>query len=124
MDQRPEPFASSQPLQTPCHGTIGLAVGVFNLLHHGHLAFLRAARLSCDRLIVPYQAVEDLVQQLPLDRLFLGEDQLHHGFSRAEAHCYSKGIPVIRLPRTPGISSSALRNGQSRRFTVAAPPPT
>lgn len=137
---------------------IGLAVGVFDLLHHGHMAFLRAARLRCDYLIVglqfdpsfskqvqvqhsyrqrlrrlallraidriiPYQTVEDLVEMLYFNRLFLGEDQLHQGFAGALAHCRGLAIPVLRLPRTPGISSSGLRQGQFGRFRVAAAPP-
>ena len=35
--------------------TIGLAVGVFDRLHRGHLIFLRAARQRCDVLIVGLQ---------------------------------------------------------------------
>ena len=136
---------------------IGLAVGVFDLLHRGHLSFLRAARHGCDSLIVglqrnpdackaieahhsyhqryrrlelfraidcivPYQMVDHLVQYLIFDCLFLGEDQLHPGFCRAVDYCRCRDIPVIRLPRTPGISSSALRQGLTGRFITDAPP--
>lgn len=137
--------------------TIGLAVGVFDRLHRGHLIFLRGARQCCDVLIVglqlsplaykpveihdsyrqrrrrlalvqaidcivPYQHVDDLVQQLYFHRLFLGEDQCHPGFGRAVTHCRRRGIPVQRLPRTPAISSTALRQGCAGRFTAVAPP--
>jgi glycerol-3-phosphate cytidylyltransferase len=136
---------------------IGLAVGVFDLLHRGHLSFLRSASLGCDALIVglqlspmdcklvyvqhsfcqrlrrlellrsidrivPYRDVDHLVQQLHFDCLFLGEDQQHPGFCRAVEHCRSRGIPVVRFPRTPGISSTALRQGLPGRFIKAVPP--
>lgn len=146
---------SQSPAQlTP---TIGLAVGVFDLLHRGHLSFLRTASLGCDALIVglqlspmdcklvqvehsfrqrlrrlellrsidhivPYQVVDHLVQQLHFDCLFLGEDQRHPGFCRAVGHCRSRGIPVLCLPRTPEISSTALRQGLPGRFIAAVPP--
>lgn len=144
-------------LCSPKPPTIGLAVGVFDRLHRGHLIFLRAARQRCDVLIVglqlnplaykpveihdsyherwrrlalvqaidrivPYQDVDHLVQQLHFNRLFLGEDQRHPGFGRAVAYCRSRCIPVQRLPRTPEISSTALRQGCSGRFIAVLPP--
>jgi glycerol-3-phosphate cytidylyltransferase len=132
---------------------IGLTVGVFDLLHHGHLRFLRAARSRCGHLIaglqldpaagkdvvvfhsfnqrfrrlslikavdriIPYQAVDQLIEAECFDHLFVGEDQLHAGFARAVHHCHRRGIPVTRLARTCGISSTALRQGQSGRFSA------
>lgn len=136
---------------------VGLAVGVFDLLHCGHLIFLRTARQRCDVLIVglqlnplaykpveihnsyrqrfrrlallqaidcivSYQDVDALVLQLHFHRLFLGEDQRHPGFGRAVTHCRRRCIPVQRLPRTPEISSTALRQGCFGRFTAVLPP--
>lgn len=136
---------------------IGLAVGVFDLLHRGHLSFLRAARHGCNFLIVglqrnpdackavevhhtynqryrrlelfraidrivPYQKVDHLVRHITYDRLFLGKDQLHPGFCRAVDYCRCRDLPVICLPRTPGISSSALRQGLTGRFIPDGPP--
>jgi glycerol-3-phosphate cytidylyltransferase len=152
-----EPPRVEPALCSPRPTTIGLVVGVFDLLHRGHLIFLRAARQRCDVLIVglqlnplaykpveihnsyrqrfrrlallqaidrivPYRDVDHLVQQLHFDCLFLGEDQQHPGFCRAVEHCRSRGIPVDRLPRTPGISSTALRQGLPGRFIKAVPP--
>ena len=151
------PLGVEPALCCPGPPTIGLAVGVFDLLHRGHLIFLRAARQRCDVLIVglqlnpmahkpveihdsfrqrfrrlallqaidrivPYEDVDDLVQQLHFHRLFLGADQRHPGFGRAMAHCRRQGIPVQRLPRTPEISSTALRQGLRGRFIAAVPP--
>jgi cytidyltransferase-like protein len=156
MESTTEPSSRLQHSSRGATGT-GVAVGVFDLLHHGHISFLRVARHACGHLIVglhlhpasskdvrvhhsygqrqrrlallqavdrivPYTAVDELVQELRFDRLFLSEDQRHPGFSRALAHCCSRGIAVIRLPRTPGISSTALRQGLPGRFMAAAPP--
>lgn len=135
----------------------GLVVGVFDVLHFGHLKFLRSAHELCTSLIVglqvwpeltktdgtyqsfpqrcrrlellrcvdqivPYQAVEKLVHEVTFQQLILGEDQQHAGFKRALAYCLAAGLPVLRLPRTPAISSTALRQGCFGRFTAVLPP--
>ncbi|MFC1747057.1 adenylyltransferase/cytidyltransferase family protein [Candidatus Neomarinimicrobiota bacterium] len=62
---------------------------------------------------VAYDNVDELVRQVNLDVFVTGEDQIHKGFQDAEAYCRQHDIRVIRLPRTPGISSTILRENPS-----------
>ena len=48
------------------------------------------------------------------DVFIVGEDQNHEGFQRAIAWCKNNGKKVIRLQRTPKISSSSIKEELSR----------
>lgn len=61
--------------------------------------------------VVIYQALNpETLDQINFDVLALGED--HHGgrFDAAVAWCDEHGKRVVRLKRTPGICSSAIKN--------------
>ncbi|MCD7843940.1 MAG: hypothetical protein LUG17_04880 [Clostridiales bacterium] len=57
-----------------------------------------------------YYDVDKIVQEIDFDVFAIGGDQLHEGFRRAVSWCELHGKKVIRLPRTPGISSSDIKN--------------
>jgi cytidyltransferase-like protein len=116
---------------------IGLTTGVYDLLHEGHRRFFERAREHCDYLVVavasdwltrvqkgPTRPIEReefrcaQVAALPdvgrayvtddldfsrfapfVDVVLLGEDQ-------ANVRCGS--IPWVRVPRTPGVSTTAI----------------
>ena len=59
--------------------------------------------------VVPYSQVDIDIQEIEFDILVLGGDQNHAGFERAEAWAKSNNKAVIRLERTPGISSSLIK---------------
>ena len=60
-----------------------------------------------------YTDVDEIVQEVDFDVFVVGEDQNHAGFRRAVEWCESNGRNVVRLPRTPGVSSTELRKGVS-----------
>lgn len=122
-------------------------VGVFDILHYGHIKLLEHAKELGDKLVVAvqdgdyvtrykpgtemvntteerlfmvksiryvdevtiYEDVDTIVKKINFDILALGEDQNHAGFQRAEQWCKDNGISVVRLHRTPGVSSTQLR---------------
>lgn len=123
-------------------------VGVYDLLHVGHVELFRRARALGERLTVAVQASEDVARFKPeaqtvnpteercymvkavryvddvvvysdvaqavrdndFDIFVKGPDQNHEGFRDAEAYCREHGREVVTLPRTEGISSSALKD--------------
>lgn len=63
---------------------------------------------SVDEVIVYYD-VDQIVKEVDFDIFAIGGDQKHAGFIRAVEWCKEHGKEVIRLPRTPGISSSNIK---------------
>lgn len=63
---------------------------------------------SVDR-VVPYGDIDVSIKQYDFDVFAIGGDQLHSGFQRAVKWCEEHGKRVVRMSRTPGISSSELR---------------
>lgn len=59
--------------------------------------------------VVPHEDVAETVKQVDFDIFAIGGDQQHEGFRRAIAWCEEHGRQVVRLGRTDGISSTALR---------------
>lgn len=59
--------------------------------------------------VIVYYDVDKIVQQVDFDIFAIGGDQKHAGFQRAVAWCEANGKEVIRLERTPGVSSSAIK---------------
>lgn len=70
---------------------------------------LVGALRSVDETIVYYD-VDAIVKEVDFDVFAVGGDQNHAGFIRAIEWCEANGKDVIRLPRTPGISSSNIKN--------------
>lgn len=60
--------------------------------------------------VVVYQDVDTILPQVDFDVFAKGPDQVHAGFQRAVAWCEEHGKEVKILPRTPGISSSAIKH--------------
>ena len=60
--------------------------------------------------VVEYGQVDEDIQKIDFDVFIVGEDQLHAGFQRAVEYCKTHGKKVVRLTRTPGICSSAIKN--------------
>lgn len=59
--------------------------------------------------VITYQAVNDIVRKVDFDVFAVGEDQNHAGFLDAIAWCESHGKYVMRLKRTPNISSTEIK---------------
>jgi len=57
-----------------------------------------------------YQDVDRTLPEVDFDVFAIGGDQTHPGFQRAVRWCEENGKEVIRLARTPGICSSALKS--------------
>lgn len=66
--------------------------------------------LRCVDEVVTYQDVSQIVKDIDFDLLAVGEDQTHSGFSDAIRFCQEKGKRVVRLHRTPAISSTYIKN--------------
>ena len=60
--------------------------------------------------VIVYQDVDTILPQVDFDVFAIGGDQNHPGFQRAVKWCEENGKTVIRLPRTPGICSSDIKN--------------
>ena len=124
-----------------------LTVGVFDLLHYGHVRLFKRCKEHGNYLIVAvqdsdwilkykpqsrivytteqrvemvsalrvvdevilYRDVDDIVKNVEFDVFCRGEDQSHAGFMAASEWCLANGKRVVVLPRTPGVSSSALK---------------
>ena len=60
--------------------------------------------------VIVYQDVDKTLPEVDFDVFAIGGDQIHAGFQRAVKWCEENGKEVIRLPRTPGICSSAIKS--------------
>ena len=125
-----------------------LTVGVYDMLHIGHILLFKRAKELGDKLIVAvqdsevilkykpgtkmvytteermymvssikyvdevvvYRDVDKDIKNLDFDVFAKGPDQLHEGFQKAVKWCEENGKEVVRLPRTPGICSSAIKS--------------
>lgn len=65
--------------------------------------------LKCVDKVVTYTAIDESIKQIDFDIFAIGGDQNHEGFQRAVKWCEENGKKVIRLPRTPGICSSEIK---------------
>lgn len=59
--------------------------------------------------VIIYQDVDKSLPEVDFDVFAIGGDQTHAGFQRAVKWCEEHGKEVVRLPRTPGICSSAMK---------------
>ena len=57
-----------------------------------------------------YEDVDTFLPTIDFDVFAIGGDQTHEGFQRAIKWCEDNGKEVIRLPRTPGICSSQIKD--------------
>ncbi len=60
--------------------------------------------------VIIYQDVDKTLPEVDFDIFAIGGDQTHEGFKRAVKWCLENGKEVIRLPRTPGLCSSAIKS--------------
>ncbi len=60
--------------------------------------------------VVIYKDVDTFLPTIDFDVFAIGGDQNHEGFQRAVKWCEENGKEVVRLPRTPGICSSDIKN--------------
>ncbi len=60
--------------------------------------------------VITYQDVDTILPKVDFDIFAVGSDQIHTGFQRAIKWCKENGKVVIKLPRTPGISSSQIKH--------------
>lgn len=57
-----------------------------------------------------YYDVDKIVQEVDFDIFAIGGDQKHAGFVKAVEWCKSHGKKVIRLDRTPNVSSTNIKS--------------
>lgn len=71
------------------------------------LDLVRALRVVDE--VITYEDVDRTLPEVDFDVFAIGGDQTHPGFQRAVKWCEEHGKEVVRLPRTPGISSSDIK---------------
>ena len=59
--------------------------------------------------VVGYTDVDAIVKMIDFDVFAIGEDQNHEGFQKAVEWGKEKGKKIVRMRRTPGISSSDIK---------------
>ncbi|MBR6021513.1 MAG: adenylyltransferase/cytidyltransferase family protein [Kiritimatiellae bacterium] len=59
--------------------------------------------------VIVYRDVDKTLPEVDFDVFAIGGDQTHPGFQRTVEWCREHGKEVIRLPRTPGICSSDIK---------------
>ncbi len=59
--------------------------------------------------VCTYESVDSFLVTADFDIFAIGEDQKHEGFQKAVKWCENHGKEVIRMKRTPGISSSDIK---------------
>ena len=97
-------------------------VGVYDMLHIGHMLLFKKAKELGDRLVVAVQDGDYIKKYKPgtnmiystEERCYMvsaikGPDQNHEGFQRAVEWCEEHNKDVVVIPRTEGISSTMLR---------------
>ena len=60
--------------------------------------------------VITYKSVDTLLPQVEFDVFAVGEDQDHDGFQRAIVWCEEQGKEIVRLKRTPYISSRMIKD--------------
>lgn len=60
--------------------------------------------------VIVYQDVDRIVQEVDFEVFVKGPDQVHDGFQKAIRWCMDHGKEIRILPRTPGISSSDIKD--------------
>lgn len=66
-----------------------------------------------DKVIIYYD-VDKIVETTDFDVFAIGEDQKHGGFQKAVNWCENNGKKVVRMTRTPNISSTAIKNNKHK----------
>lgn len=64
--------------------------------------------------VITYRDVYDTIRETEFDIFAIGGDQNHERFQKAIKWCKENGKEVVRLPRTPGICSSAIKKELSK----------
>ena len=60
--------------------------------------------------VISYTDVSEIVRHIDFDIFAVGADQNHSGFISAIEYCRQNGKGVVRLQRTPNISSSSIKS--------------
>lgn len=68
-----------------------------------------------DEIIVYETVSEDILEKIDFDILALGEDHRGERFDAVEKWCIEHNKKVVRLKRTPGISSSEIKVAQNKK---------
>lgn len=59
--------------------------------------------------LIFYEEVNNIVKEVKFNVFCMGEDQNHKGFLEAELYCKNHNKEVLKLKRTPNISSTDIR---------------
>lgn len=60
--------------------------------------------------VITYENVDETIKKVDFDVFAIGGDQMHEEFQRAIKWCEENEKEVVKLPRTPGICSSNIKN--------------
>lgn len=72
--------------------------------------------LRCVDKVISYTDVSEIVRHIDFDIFAVGADQNHSGFISAIEYCHQNGKDVVRLQRTPNISSSLIKYNLDREI--------
>lgn len=75
---------------------------------------LKALRVV-DKVVVYDSVCPETLKKIDFDILALGEDHIGERFTIVEDWCRENGKKVVRLKRTPGICSSAIKKKLSKK---------
>ena len=59
--------------------------------------------------VITYDNVSDIVRYVDFSIFAIGEDQNHSGFQDAISYCIKNGKEILKLSRTPNISSTNVK---------------
>ena len=62
--------------------------------------------------VIVYFDVDKIVEEVDFDIFAIGEDQNHTGFQKAVKWCEGHGKEVVRMMRTPNISSTQIKSNR------------
>ena len=71
--------------------------------------------LKCVDEVLPYKQVDESIKEIDFDLLVVGPDQNHSGILRGINWAKDHGKKVVVLPRTPGISSTEIKERLLRK---------
>lgn len=101
-----------------CYLKVAVQISKYVLKYKPQANIFYPTEVRCDLIsslclvdeVITYNNVDEIVKDTNFDIFAIGQDQTHEGFKKAESYCLQHGKEVIRLMRTPNISSSSIKD--------------